>query len=369
MTVPFLDLKAQHKSIRAELDAAIGAVIDSCAFAGGPFAEKFEKEFAEFCTCEHAISVGNGTDALWLILLALGIGSGDEVVTVPNTFIATTEAISLCGARPVLVDIDPATYTMNPEKLEQAISPRTRAIIPVHIFGQTAEMDRITGIADAAGIPVIEDACQAHGAEYRGKRAGSIGRAAAFSFYPGKNLGACGEAGAITTNDAEIAARARMFRDHGQEKKYVHRIVGWNARMDGIQGAILSVKLRHIDDWNRRRRENAAVYDELLSGVKGVAIPACAPNSRHVYHVYSVRVRARDAVMSSMKDLGVNCAIHYPIPIHLQKAYDELRLPKGSFPTAEQCADELLSLPMYPELGRQEITYVCDSLQKSIRRG
>jgi dTDP-4-amino-4,6-dideoxygalactose transaminase len=363
MNVPFLDLKKQHSSIRAELDAAIAEVIDSCAFAGGPYVEKFEKEFAAFCGSTYAVGVGNGTDALWLIMLALDIGPGDEVITVPNTFIATTEAISLCGAKPILVDVDPQTYTMDPAALKKAITPKTRAIIPVQLFGQTADMDPIIAIAKASGIPVIEDACQAHGAEYKGRRAGSLGIAAAFSFYPGKNLGACGEAGAITTNDAGIAEKARMIREHGQIKKYVHKVIGWNARMDGIQGAILSVKLRHLDAWNDGRRKAAGMYRELLAGAKEVTLPVEAKYAKHIYHVFAVRVRERDRLLKELADRGIHSAIHYPGPIHLQQAYAGLGLPAGSFPVAEKCAEEYLSLPMYPELTKDQAAYVADNLR------
>lgn len=363
MNVPFLDLKAQHQSIRAELDAAIREVIDSCAFAGGPFVEKFEKEWAAYCGVKHAVGVGNGTDALWLTLLALGIGAGDEVITVPNTFIATAEAISLCGARPVLVDVDPITFTMDTGLLRKAITPRTRAIIPVHLFGQMADMDPIAEIAKERGIPVVEDACQAHGAEYRAKRAGSMGVAGAFSFYPGKNLGACGEAGAIVTDDSQIAEKATTIRDHGQVKKYVHRLVGWNARMDGVQGAILSVKLRHIDEWNKSRRQHANEYRERLEGMEGIAVPLEASGRLHVYHVFSVQVAKRDALVAELKAKGVNCGIHYPIPIHLQEAYRSLGCEKGRFPVAEKLSAEFISLPMFPELTSEQIEWVGQNLE------
>jgi dTDP-4-amino-4,6-dideoxygalactose transaminase len=368
MNVPFLDLQAQHRSIRTELEAAIGEVLDSCAFAGGPFVERFEKEWAAFCGVRQAIGVGNGTDALWLILQALGVKAGDEVITVPNTFIATAEAISLCGAQPVFVDVDPVTYTMDPKLLGAAITTRTRAIIPVHLFGQTADMDPILEVARRRSIPVVEDACQAHGAEYKGRKAGSMGVAAAFSFYPGKNLGACGEAGAIVTNDDELARKARIIRDHGQSRKYIHAIVGWNARMDGIQAAVLSVKLRHVQDWNDRRRRNALVYTELLMGVEGAVPPVEAPYGRHVYHVYAVRVPNRDDVLSALKEKGISCAVHYPIPIHLQDAYGGLGLGKGSFPCAESGAGEFLSLPMFPELTRDAISFICESLVGAMGR-
>jgi dTDP-4-amino-4,6-dideoxygalactose transaminase len=366
MNIPFLDLKTQHRSIRSELETAIREVMDSCAFAGGTFVEKFEKEWANYCGVEHAVGVGNGTDALWLILLSLGVGAGDEVITVPNTFIATAEAISLCGAHPVFVDVDPSTYTMDPSRLKAAISERTRAIIPVHLFGQTADMDPICAIARERDIPVIEDAAQAHGAEYHGRRAGSLGIAAGFSFYPGKNLGACGEAGAVVTNDGEIARTVRALRDHGQDRKYVHRLVGWNARMDGIQGAILSVKLRHLERWTAQRRENAKVYGALLADIDGLVTPREAPHRKHVHHVYSIRVPRRDSLIETLNNSGINCSIHYPVPIHMQKAYEFLRLPEGSFPISEQCAKEFLSLPMFPELTREHMTYVAEALRKAL---
>lgn len=363
MKVPFLDLRAQHQSIRQELDAAFDEVLDSCAFPGGPFVERFESEFARFCACDHAVGVGSGTDALWLILVALGVGPGDEVITVPNTFIATAEAISFCGARPVFVDVDPVTYTMDPGLIQQAITPRTRAIIPVHLFGQMADMDPIMEVAQKKGLPVIEDACQAHGAEYKGRRAGSIGIAAAFSFYPGKNIGACGEAGAITTNDQSLAQKTKSLRDHGQERKYVHRFIGWNARMDGLQGAILSVKLKHLEKWNDMRRANARLYDLLLTNTAGVVIPAQAACNKHIYHVYAIRVHERDRMLRALQDSDIHCSIHYPVPIHLQKAYSELGLTRGSLPIAEKCAEEFISLPMFPELSQDGVICVCESIK------
>jgi dTDP-4-amino-4,6-dideoxygalactose transaminase len=367
MPVPFLDLEAQYRSIQPELEMAIREVLESSAFASGPFVERFETEFARYCRCQHAIGVGSGTDALWLILIALGIGRGDEVITVANSFIATAEAISFCGARPVFIDVDNSTYTMDPQRIERAFTSRTRAVIPVHLFGQMADMDAIIEIARRKGIQVIEDACQAHGAESRGRRAGSLGIAAAFSFYPGKNLGACGEAGAIVTNDPDLARKVRMLRDHGQEKKYIHGVVGWNARMDGIQGAILTVKLKHIDLWNERRRENARKYAELLVGFPDIVTPLEARGNRHVYHVYAVRVPQRDVVLAKLREKGINCAIHYPVPIHLQEAYEHLQLPKGSLPIAERCAEEFLSLPMFPELTPDQISQVCGNLRTALK--
>ncbi|GBC63771.1 erythromycin biosynthesis sensory transduction p rotein eryC1 [Desulfonema ishimotonii] len=363
--VPFLDLKAQHQSVQNEIAAAIAAVMDRSAFAGGPFAEQFETEFAEFCHCRYAVGVGSGTEALGLTLLTLGIGRGDEVITVPNTFIATAEAISFCGATPVFTDIDEATHTLNPRLLKAAITPRTRAIIPVHIFGQPADMDPILEIARAYRLFVVEDACQAHGAEYKGRRTGSLGDAGCFSFYPGKNLGACGEAGAVVTDQADIAAKIRMLRDHGQSEKYRHHLVGWNARMDGIQGAVLSVKLKHLEKWNAARRANAGFYRELLGNRAGLLLPGEAEYARHVYHIYAVRVQNRDALISALAEDGIFCGIHYPVPIHLTEAYQGLGYGRGSFPVAEKCAEELVSLPMFPELRKEQIEQVADELMRA----
>jgi dTDP-4-amino-4,6-dideoxygalactose transaminase len=363
MKVPFLDLKAHHEPIREQLDAAIAEVIDAGAFAGGPFVTKFEKEFAAYCGTSHGIGVGNGTDALWFALLALGVGPGDEVITVPSTFMATTEAISYCGAKPVFVDIDEVTYTMDPTLLEKAITKKTKAIIPVHLFGQCADMDPILAIANKHKIPVVEDACQAHGALYKGRKAGSMGIAGAFSFYPGKNLGALGEAGGIVTNNAELAGKMQVLRDHGQAKKYYHSHIGWNGRMDGIQGAVLSVKLQQLDIANIRRQAHALQYEQLFQGTEEVITPVQAPYNKSVYHVYAVRVKDRNQVLQAMADRGISCAIHYPIPVHLQEAYRFLGLGKGSFPVAERCAEEFLSLPMFPELTAEQINAVADGLK------
>ncbi len=353
--VPFLDLKAHHDPIREQVDAAIAEVIDANAFAGGPFVAKFEKEFAAYCGAAHSIGVGNGTDALWLILLGLGVGPGDEVITSPSTFMATAEAISYAGATPKFVDIDEQTYTLDPALLEKAITARTKAIMPVHLFGQCADMDPILDIAGAHGIPVVEDACQAHGAV-----------AAAFSYYPGKNLGAFGEAGGITTNDPGLAQKIQVFRDHGQAKKYYHSQIGWNARMDGIQGAVLSVKLKGLEVANTRRRSHALLYDQLLGELEEVITPFEAPHNRHVYHVYAVRVQMRNQVMQALTDKGIGCGIHYPVPVHLQEAYRCLGHRPGSFPVAERCADEFLSLPMYPELTPEQVHLVVKELKLSL---
>ncbi|MHC4119212.1 MAG: DegT/DnrJ/EryC1/StrS family aminotransferase, partial [Planctomycetota bacterium] len=321
MKVPFLDLKTQYESIRDEIAAGLQQVLDNTAFAGGPFVKSFEEQFASFCSCESAIGVGSGTTALWTALMALGVGPGDEVVTVPNTFIATAEAISFCGATPVFVDVDEQTYNMNPDLLEAAITPKTKAVIPVHLFGQMADMGRIMQIARTHGLFVVEDACQAHGAEYNGRRAGSIGDAGCFSFYPGKNLGAYGEAGAVVTNNPELADKMRAFRDHGQTSKSCHTIIGWNGRMDGFQGAVLSVKLKHLPAWNEARRKNAQLYDRLLADTDDVLTPVEADYAKHIYHVYAIRTQNRDELMSALAEQEISCGIHYPVPVHLQDAY------------------------------------------------
>lgn len=367
MKVPFLDLRTQYASIHNEITAALRQVFESAAFAGGPFVERFEQEFASFCGCKFAVGVGSGTTALWMALLALGVRRGDEVITVPNTFIATCEAISFCGAKPVFVDIDETTYNMDPDLLKDAITPRTKAIIPVHLYGQMADMDRIMEIARAHGLLVIEDACQAHGAEYKGRRAGTIGDVGCFSFYPGKNLGAYGEAGAIVTNNSELAEKLRMLRDHGQVKKYYHSVVGWNGRMDGMQAAVLSVKLKYLAAWNEARRRNAQLYNELLASMDGVITPAEADYARHIYHIYAIRVENRDAFMSDLAQKDIGCGIHYPLPIHLQEAYRFLGHEKGSFPVVERCAGELVSLPMFAELTREQIEKVCQEIRSFLR--
>jgi dTDP-4-amino-4,6-dideoxygalactose transaminase len=349
-----------------ELMDAFRQVTESSAFAGGPFVADFETEFATFCRTRYALGVGSGTDALWLSLVALGLRPGDEVITVPNSFMATAEAISLCGARPVFVDVDEQTYTMDPAQLEAAITLRTQAIIPVHIFGQMADMDRILAIARRHGTPVVEDACQAHGAEYKARKAGSLGVAGCFSFYPGKNLGAFGEAGAVTTDEPELWSRIQMLRDHGQAAKHLHSTIGWNARMDGIQAAVLSLKLRRLSSANAARRACASLYDELLADEPRVIKPIEGSHNLHVYHIYAVRVKDRDGVLQRMTARGVNCAVHYPVPIHLQKAYSFLGLGRGSFPVAEQCAREFLSLPMYPELQPEQTRFVVETLKECL---
>src|ERR1700731_3710255 len=367
--VPFLDLNAHHAPLREEFDRAIGEVIDSGAFAGGPFVEKFEAEFAAFCRCQHAIGLGSGTEALWLSLLACGVGAGDEVITVPNTFMATAEAITYCAARPVFVDVDEHTYTMDPAGLEKALSSRTKAIIPVHLFGQPADMDPILEFARKHGLFVIEDAAQAHGAEYKGKRAGTLGDAGCFSFYPGKNLGAFGEAGAVVTNDSELQEKIRILRDHGQVRKYRHTMIGWNCRMDGIQAAVLSVKLRRLENGNLLRRAPAEEYTKAFAGTEDVTTPVEADYARHVYHIYALRVADRDEVMFLLNEKGIQCGVHYPVPVHLQRAYRDLGYSFGDLPISEQTASEFISLPMFPELTKEQIAMVSLAVREAVSTG
>ena len=360
MTVPFLDLQAQYRSLKPEVDSAIQAVIDSSAFVLGPAVERFEREFAAFCGAAHCVAVNSGTSALALLLRAHGIGADDEVITVANTFFATAEAIEHAGATPVLVDCDEATALIDPALVEAAVTPQTRAILPVHLYGQPADMDALTAIAQRHGLLLLEDACQAHGARYRGRRTGSLADGAAFSFYPGKNLGAYGEAGAITTGDPAIAGRLRMLRDHGSPKKYEHARIGWNERMDGLQGAVLGVKLKYLDGWNARRRTHAAAYRaQLPDDIRAIDArddgePAC--------HLFVVRVANRDRVQQALTQGGIGTGIHYPIPIHLQPAYAG-RWRVGDFPHAERLAREVLSLPMFPELTDDQIASVVSALR------
>jgi dTDP-4-amino-4,6-dideoxygalactose transaminase len=360
--VPFLDLKAQHDPLRAELTSAIHEVIDASAFAGGPFVERFEADFASYCGTAHCVGVGSGTDALWLVLEALGIAPGDEVITVPMTFIATAEAISRTGATPVFVDIEDTTFTMDTALLEAAITPRTKAIMPVHLFGQMADMDSILAIARKFQLFVVEDAAQAHGATYRGKPAGTFSDAACFSFYPGKNLGAMGEAGAVVTRDPGLAHKMTVIRDHGQSRKYHHAVIGWNCRMDGIQAAVLRVKLPRLDANNAKRRGIAARYSAGMAGFSGLVLPVSDSRGVPVHHLFAVRVPDRSALMAHLQERGISTAIHYPIPVHLQDAYGELGLGRGSFPVAERCADEFVSLPMFPEMDDSQIAAVIEAV-------
>ena len=359
--IPVADLRAQYRSIKPELDQAVLRVLDSAQFILGEEVAAFEREFARFCRAGETVAVNSGTSALHLALLAAGIGPGDEVITVPFTFIATIAAIQYTGARPVLVDIDARTYTMDPALIEAAITPRTRAIMPVHLYGQPADMDPILEIARARGLVVVEDAAQAHGAEYKGRRCGSLGDLAGFSFYPGKNLGACGEGGAVVTGNPDYAHRIRVLRDWGQERRYEHAVRGFNYRMDAIQGAVLRVKLRHLEAWTEARRRHALEYDGRLRG-GDVITPLARPDSRHVYHVYAVRVPRRDACREHLRASGIQTGVHYPIPAHLQPACADLGYRRGDFPIAEAVAASVLSLPMFAELREEQIAAIAEAL-------
>jgi dTDP-4-amino-4,6-dideoxygalactose transaminase len=363
--VPYLDLKAQYQSIKPEIDAAIARVLDSCQFVLGPEVAAFEQEFAAYCGAAECIALNSGTSALHLALLAAGVGPGDEVITVPFTFVASVSAVTYAGARPVLVDIDPRTFTMDPAAIEAAITPRTKAILPVHLYGQTADMDPIMEIARRHGLIVIEDAAQAHGAKYKGHPTGSIGDMACFSFYPGKNLGAYGEGGAVTTSNAEYARTIRMLRDWGQDRKYHHVLKGFNYRMEGFQGAILRVKLRHLERWTEARRAVVNLYNQHLAD-SGVETPTEMPWARHVYHVYTLRADDRDGLQASLQADGIQTGIHYPVPAHLQPAYADLGYGRGAFPQAETAAKQVLSLPLYPELSSQAVAEVAGAVKRAV---
>lgn len=365
--VPFLDLKAQYRSIKAEIDAAVLRVLASAEFALGSEVAAFEQRFADYCGAKHCVALNSGTSALHLAMLAAGIGPGDEVISVPFTFVATIAAIEYAGARPVLVDVDRTTATMDPAQIERAITPRTKAIMPVHLHGQPADMDPILEIARKKNILVIEDAAQAHGAEYKGRRCGSLADIAAFSFYPGKNLGAYGEGGAVVTSNDQYAKLVRMMRDWGQEEKYHHVIRGFNYRMEGFQGAILGVKLKYLEQWTEARRAHARRYSELLAPL-GIEVPVEAPNTRHVFHVYAIRVPDRDRVQKELQAAGIATAIHYPIPVHLQKAFAQLGYKPGDFPISEQLAATVLSLPMYPEMSEEQLREVVETVHGICRR-
>ncbi len=408
MNVPFLDLKFPHKELESELTAVFRDCILNAGFIGGPKVEGFEKDFAQFCETKYCIGVNSGTDALRFALMAAGIGPGDEVITVPNTFIATSEAISQVGAKVVFVDIDERTFNMDPTKLEvylkkrsqesgvrsqENLKPESRnlkparpaAVLPVHLYGQCADIDSISEIAGRYGLIVIEDACQAHGSQYfskkenRWKKAGSMGLAGAFSFYPGKNLGACGEGGAVTINDEKLAQKIRMIRDHGQAKKYYHDMEGYNGRLDAMQAGLLQIKLRKLPEWNEKRRRNAALYSQLLaagsrvSGVGGsenldpsssVLAPYVPDWARPVFHLYIARVQRREELQKYLNEKGIGTGLHYPIPLHLQNAYAGNGFKKGDFPVTEKVAPEILSLPMFPELSEEQIKYVVDSIME-----
>jgi dTDP-4-amino-4,6-dideoxygalactose transaminase len=390
--IPLVDLVTPHRELEEELVAVFRSALHTAGFVGGPILGEFEREFAAFCSTQQCVGVGSGTDALRFALVAAGVKPGDTVVTVPNTFIATTEAISQAGARPDFVDIDEGTYNLDPEKLRayletqctrepqtgRVVSRRTgsrvTAVVPVHLYGQMADMDPILELAAQYKLVVVEDACQAHGAEYFSKKegrwrtAGSMGRTAAFSFYPGKNLGACGEAGAITTDDEGLARRSQMLRDHGQSRKYFHEIEGYNGRLDAIQAGVLRVKLRHLTRWNELRRERARGYDELLAGIEGMVVSPHVPAwSRPSWHLYVVRVADRDRIQKDLAAAGIGTGIHYPVPLHLTKAYEVLGFRPGDFPVAERVASQVLSLPMFPELSAEQQERVVTSLVESTR--
>ena len=386
VAIPFLDLVTPHVELEEELTALFQRVLRTAGFIGGPMVENFETAFAEFCETKHSIAVNSGTDALRFAIMASGVQPGDVVLTVPNTFIATTEAISQALAIPEFVDVDEQTYNMSTVMLQRYLEKKcvrdasgklmslrsgrpVTAIVPVHLYGQVADMDRILELAAEYDLIVIEDACQAHGAEYFSKKqnrwmkAGSMGRAAAFSFYPGKNLGACGEAGAITTNDAGMAEKMKMLRDHGQSRKYYHAIEGYNGRLDALQAGILHVKLRHLKAWNELRRERAAEYSRLLANCDAIRLPWEPSWSRSVYHLYVIRTSDRDGMMQHLKEAGIGSAIHYPVPLHMQRAYASMNYSVGDFPVTESCATEIVSLPMYPQLSLENLEKVVREVQ------
>src|ERR1035437_738904 len=360
--VPSLDLKTQYQSIKPEIDAAVGRVLDSCQFILGSEVAAFEQEFATYCDAAECIALNSGTSALHLALLAAGVGPGDEVITVPFTFVASVAAVVYTGARPVLVDIDPRSFTMNPAAIEALITSRTKVILPVHLYGQPADMDPIMEVARRRHLVVIEDAAQAHGAKYKGRPVGSIGDIACFSFYPGKNLGAYGEGGAVTTSNSEYAGTIRMLRDWGQDRKYHHVLRGFNYRMEALQGAILRVKLRHLEQCIQSRRAIVGKYNQLLAG-SGVERPTEMPWARHVYHVYTLRTDDRDALHAALQTEGIQTGIHYPVPVHLQPAYADLGYARLALPQSEKAEDEVLSLPLYPELTDDQIQSVSQALK------
>jgi dTDP-4-amino-4,6-dideoxygalactose transaminase len=366
MNVPFVDLKAHHKPISEDLSEAIARVLRNTSFVQGPEVKAFEDAFAHYLGVGHCVAVNSGTAALHLTLLALGIGSGDEVITVPHTFIATSEAISAVGARPVFVDVDPVSYTMNPALVEAAITERTRAILPVHLYGNPAEMDSLLAIARRHNLALVEDACQAHGAQYKGRMAGTMGAAGCFSFYPSKNLGSCGEGGAMVTNDETLAKQIRMLREHGSVKKYEHSFPGYNFRMEGIQGAVLATKLKHLDVWNDQRRALAKRYGERLAG-QAIVLPQEAAHARHVYHLYVIQAEDRESLRDHLAQRGIETGLHYPVPLHLQEAYASLGYRQGDFPVTEQLTQRIVSLPMYPEMSLEAADYVSAAILEWVR--
>lgn len=365
MNVPFLDLKAQYRQIKDEVHSALNKVMENSSFVLGDAVKDFEAVFAHHHEAKHCVAVSSGTSALHMALLAMGIGPGDEVVVPVNTFIATAEAISHCGAKPVFVDMCEEDYCIDPDKIELAITPNTKAVIPVHLYGQPAKMDEIIAITEGHGLMVLEDCAQAHDAEYRGRKVGTFGCAGAFSFYPSKNLGAYGEGGAVVTDNDEIAEKVRMLRNHGQREKHYHKYIGYNCRMDGFQGAVLNVKLRYLDEWIDARRKVAKLYNELLEGV--VTTPKEAEYAKHVYHLYVIRTTERKKLTEYLRSKNISTGIHYPIPIHLQEAYSFMGLKRGSFPKAEMVSDEILSLPIYPEISEKHIRYICSDMKEFLK--
>lgn len=365
--VPFVDLQAQYREIKGEIDAAVSRVVESASFILGPEVEAFEAAFAEYLGARFCIGVSNGTAAIQLAVTACGIGAGDEVIVPANTFFASAEAVSTAGAVPVFVDVDPVSYTIDTTQIEAAMTERTRAIMPVHLYGQAADLDPVFEIAARHNLVVIEDAAQAHGSLYRGRRVGALAQAGCFSFYPGKNLGAYGEGGAVVTNDEGVARRVRLLRDHGSERKYHHEIIGYNFRLEGIQGAVLRVKLAHLDRWNDLRRAHAARYDELL-GATTLVLPREMEYARHVYHLYVVQAEERAVLQKSLSEAGVQTGIHYPVPVHLQPAYSSLHYKAGDFPVTERQAERVLSLPMYPQLTDEQIMSVAVAIQGAADR-
>ena len=367
MIVPYFDLKQQFASLREEIREALDRVCRNASFILGEEVSEFAKEFAAYSEVKHCVALNSGTSALHLALLALGVKPGDEVITTPNTFIATAEAICYAGGKPVFVDIDPRTANLDPTLIEPAITERTKAILPVHLYGRPADMDPILDLAQQHGLAVIEDACQAHGARYRGRRVGSIGHAAAFSFYPSKNLSAYGEGGALTTNDAGIAELARALRSHGQSGPYIHARIGYNYRMEGFQGAVLRVKLKRLEEWNARRKEIAALYRRALQGAN-VEIPSDDPRDERVYHLFVVYVERRDAVRAALEARGVHTAIHYPRPLHLQPAFTALGYGRGNFPYAERACERVLCMPFFPEMTDEQVCYAAEQLAEVVGR-
>lgn len=363
--VKLVDLGRQYETIKPEIDRALADVLNRTDFVLGEAVRCFEEEFAHYCQAKYAVGLDSGTSALELGLRALGIGPGDEVLVPANSFIASAATVSFTGATPVFVDVDPDTYTMDVRQLARRITPRTKAIMPVHLYGQPAEMDTIMAVAERYGLYVVEDACQAHGARYKGRRVGAIGHVGAFSFYPGKNLGAYGDGGALVTNDSEIAERVRVMRHWGQRERYLHHYKGWNHRLDTIQAAVLRVKLRYLDEWNARRRHWARLYDQLLAGTS-IICPKELPSAEHVYHLYVIQVEERDRLQTFLASQGIATGIHYPIPIHLQPAYADLGYRAGDMPVTEHCAARVLSLPLFAELKTEEVEFIADRIRSFV---